>query len=47
MTAREARVLCLRLASACGGGVEFFMDQPLDELARWAEAAAEAFPKSE
>ena len=47
MTAHEARVLCLRLAAASGGGVEFYFDQPLDELRRWAEAAAEAFPQNE
>lgn len=47
MTAREARVLCLRLAAASGGGMEFYLDQPLDELVELARAAEEAFPKSE
>lgn len=46
MTAREARVLCLRLAAASGGGVGYYMEQPLDELVEWAGAAEEAFPKS-
>jgi len=44
MSAREARVSCLRLAAASGGGLAFFLDQFVDDLVDWIEAAKEAFP---
>lgn len=43
----EVRVLCLRLAAASATPVDFYLDQTLEELVRWALAAQQAFPREE